>query len=350
MKINTVIDSNALALEVRNFGVLPSDLTKDWMISLLMMKENKAPHPSKAIIEIINSCNLDCPMCRVGKSGVNFNRVLSLNIFKEILTQIEGLKIVRLNGLGESTLVPNFNEYLDILFSRKLLIELISNGSGGVEIYKKILQNDGSIIISWDSAEKELFERLRRPAKWDDFVNNLKNITKDLTYEEVGNLSLLFTIQKENIGQLSKMVIKCKEWGIRNLIVNAVKLDQFKWNTQEQKFLENEYSLANKYAKEMGINIFLPSHVFGNKIESENTYQTHNEICMMPWKEVVVRWNGDVQVCNMFNPFVYGNINLNSFDDIWNNSFANLFRSKINTENRHTYCINCVYFEEGYRK
>jgi radical SAM protein with 4Fe4S-binding SPASM domain len=348
MKINTHIDSNALALDIRNFGLLPPHLTTDWMIGLTTVEESKLPHPTKAIIEIINSCNLDCPMCRVGQYGINYNRILPLNDFKNILSQIVGLKTVRLNGLGESTLIPNFEEYLDFLFENNLSVELITNGSGNTDEYKKILRNNGSVIISWDAAEAEIFEKLRRPAKWKEYVNNILRLTQDISNAELNNISFLFTIQKQNINQLSKLVQRSLDWKIKNVIVNVVKDNQSEWSKLRISEIETEFVLANEFAKQNSTNLFLPSQIFGNKIFAENTYQTNHDGCKMPWKEVVVRWNGDIQVCNMFNPFIYGNIHLNTFNEIWNNLFANLFRKMINTDKKHPYCTNCVYFEEAY--
>lgn len=223
MDINSRIDSNAIALDSRNFGALPPHLAKEWMVSLASTKKSKLKHPSKAIIEIINSCNLDCPMCRVGQFGLNLNRVMPLERFKDIISQIRGLDSVRLNGLGESTLVPNFDKYLDFLIEKKLRIELITNGSGSLKNYRKILDNDGFVIISWDAAEKELFEKLRRPAKWEIFVKKIEDLVAGLPDASRSKISLLFTLQYENLDQLSKLVLKCSEWKINRLIVNAVK-------------------------------------------------------------------------------------------------------------------------------
>jgi|GEM_PF-1536625 len=350
MDINSSIDSNAVALDSRNFGALPTRLCKDWMIRFASIKKKNLPHPTKAIIEIINSCNLDCPMCRVGQYGVNFKRIMPLETFSSVISQIKGLSIVRLNGLGESTLVPNFNEYLDYLFNKKLYVELITNGTGKFEIYKKILNNSGSVIISWDAAEKDIFEKLRRPTIWEVFVKKIQDLRCSVSKDNGERISLLFTIQKQNVGQLEKLIKKCAEWNIRNVIVNAIKDDEERWTDEDVLVMENDCRLAYALAKESDVRIFLPSQIFGKKIRVDGTYTTNSEKCQMPWKEVVVRWNGDIQACNMFNPYVYGNIYLNSFNDIWNNLFANLFRTMINTDKKHPYCVNCVYFEEAYKK
>ena len=349
MNINTHIDSNALALEIRNFGILPPHLTKDWMLNFTSIEESKLPHPNKAIIEIINSCNLDCPMCRVGEYGVNYNRVLHINDFRKVISQIKGLKTVRLNGLGESTLIPNFEEYLDFLFEYKLHVELISNGSGKIELYKKILDNGGAVIISWDAAEPRIFETLRKPAKWNEYTDNLRKLTAIISKNSLSNISLLFTLQKSNINQLSKLVSKSVDWKIINIIVNVIKDNSTKWGEVQLIEVQKEFVLANKLASQLGVNLFLPSQIFGYKIQDVNSYNTKHEGCKMPWKEVVIRWNGDVQVCNMFNPYIYGNIHLNSFNEVWNNLFANLFRKMVDTEMKHPYCLNCVYFEEAYK-
>jgi radical SAM protein with 4Fe4S-binding SPASM domain len=287
-------------------------------------------------------------MCRVGQYGLNLDRIMPLEEFEKIISQINGLKTVRLNGLGESTLVPNFDKYLDCLIEKKLKIELITNGSGKLEDYKKILKNDGFVIISWDAAEKEIFEKLRRPAKWETFVKKIKDLTFDLSHSELKKTALLFTLQESNIGQLSKLVLKCKKWQIASIIVNVVKDNGIEWTRRKMSEIENEFILANKLATKNGISLFLPSQVFGYKMTIVGAFSTSSEKCEMPWKEVVIRWNGDVQACNMFNPYVYGNVRLNSFDDIWNNLFASLFRKMINTSKKHPYCVNCVYFKEAY--
>lgn len=349
MKINSRTDSNAVALDMRNFGYLPEDLAHEWMINLISIKKGSLSHPTKAIIELLNSCNLDCPMCRVGQYGINMERVLSVEDFSNIIDQIEGLETVRLNGLGESTLLPNFDDYLNLLFKKQIAVELISNGSGKLDYYNRILENNGTVIVSWDAAEKELFEVLRRPAIWEFYTQQLKSIANySLSINTVKNVYLLFTLQKQNIDQLEKLVKRCVEWGLNNIIVNVVKLPSMNWIDVSLEKIEREFIKAYTLASDEGINLYLPNTINGKILDEVIGHKTCSSGCSMPWKEVVIRWNGDVQVCNMFNPYTYGNIFLNSFQTIWNNLFASLFRKMINTENKHSYCRDCVYFEEPY--
>ena len=116
MKFDYKVESNAITLSMKNFGVLPKNLQNEWMNSFYKSpNDTNIDLPTKLILEIANTCNLDCPMCRVGRYGVNLNRVMSLETLQNIIHQIPTLKIIRLNGLGESTVIPNFDSYIEII-------------------------------------------------------------------------------------------------------------------------------------------------------------------------------------------------------------------------------------------
>lgn len=349
MKNKLTADSNAVALSMRNFGSIPHDISSLWISQFAMQKKSMVPLPEKVIIELANTCNLDCPMCRVGQFGIDLSRVLPLADFRNIIAQLKGIKVIRLNGLGESTLVPEFDRYLDVLFEKGITVELISNGSGKQVYYESILQNNGVVLISWDAAEKEVFERLRRPAKWEAYTGKLISLAGFASDTNCSDrLSLLYTLQKHNISQVKKLVTKCDIWSIKNIIVNVVKLSNTNWIQEHITEIRNELVEASCLAQEKGISLLIPSSMDGTELEIAGSVKTSSCHCTMPWEETVIRWNGDVQVCNMFNPYTYGNIFINDLETIWNNSFASLFRKYINTDKKHPYCQGCVYIKDAY--
>lgn len=349
MKINTKIDSNAVALSMKNFGNMPEETATLWINSLSSINSTNIPVPKKAIIEIANTCNLDCPMCRVGQFGVNLKRVLPLNDFKNIIYQLQDVTTIRLNGLGETTLVPDFEKYLQVLHSKGITVELISNSSGKPGLYRNILENNGAVLISWDAAEKEIFEIIRRPAKWEQYLSYLISISEIAkSINATDRLFIIFTLQKQNINQLAVLIDKCFEWNIRNIIVNVVKLGNTDWIVNRFEEIKGEFLIASQKALEKDIALLLPSEIEGRYIGFGKSIKTSACNCTMPWNEVLIRWNGDIQVCNMFNPYTYGNIFLNDFKTIWNNCFANIFRKYVNTKNSHSYCKGCVYINDAY--
>lgn len=344
-------DSTAFALNIKNFGYLPGDVQSKWMSDFLGSDRQYVPLPKRLIIELLNTCNFDCPMCRVGRYGVDLSRKLPFEDFCQVLDQLQGsIQEVRLNGLGESTLLPDLGKYVDELVSRKIKIELISNGSGRPEDYEHIFHNGGIIIISWDAACKATYEVLRRPAKWDDSVQSLTRLASMANEQgRSDQLFLMFTLQKKNTQELPQLVMKCHEWGIRNLMVNVVKQpnDRLKDDADViRKAFSESAILASKYH----ISLMLPDQVNGIQIHAGCTLTTSSHGCMMPREEAVLRWNGDVQACNMFNPYIYGNIKLATFQDIWNNAFAQTFRKNLNEDTKHPYCRDCVYMRDAYAK
>lgn len=350
MKFDYNIETNAITLSMRNFGALPKEIQKEWMMSFYKSSNSTSIElPTKLILEIANTCNLDCPMCRVGRYGVNLSRVMSLKTLKDIITQIPSLKSIRLNGLGESTVLPNFSEYIDLIERNNISVELITNGTGKIDDYKKIINNNGIIIFSIDAVEKKLFETLRRPAKLNDFIAVLENLSSySSEIDKSDRIFLLFTLQSSNIKELSKLVILAKKIGLNNIIVNVVKLDNNTFLSTKFKQIKIEFKKALKISEQEKISLMLPSHIDNRDVEIDKSLKTSSEHCNMPWEETVIRWNGDVQICNMFNPYTTGNIFINEFKDIWNNAFSNLFRKQINTECKHPYCDGCVYIKNAY--
>lgn len=343
-------DSNAYALSIKNFGSLPEKLGSIWTMDLLNSSPYKIPLPRRLIVELLNSCNLDCPMCRVGRFGVNLERKLDIEQFNKLITELSGnLDIIRLNGLGESTLLPDFKEYLYIIFNKNITVELITNGSGQLDDYELIFKNNGIILVSWDAAEKSLFERLRRPAIWESQVSKLIDITRRAQkYGVIDRLFLIFTLQKLNISQLPLLIERCNKWGVKNVIVNVIKLSDESWINNSFADVQSSVKLAIEFARSYGISLMIPEQIGGRKLDEVKTLRTSSSICNAPLEEAVIRWNGDVQVCNMFNPYIYGNLYLNSFRHIWNNCFVQVFRKNINTPNKHPYCHNCVYMRDSY--
>src|SRR5205085_1633093 len=132
-------DSGAFALAFRNFDPIPYEQRQAWLSPFQRARKlDDVPWPERVIVEIANTCNLDCPMCRVGWQGVDLRRVMSLDRFRRVAADLfPRAREVRLNGLGESTVVPDFTDYLDVLDEYPVSVELITNGTGARSIYRR---------------------------------------------------------------------------------------------------------------------------------------------------------------------------------------------------------------------
>ena len=105
----------------------------------------------------------------------------------------------------------------------------------------------------------------------------------------------------------------------------------------------NIFLESHDAANERGINLKLPDYLGRRQINPRISNRSCRFHCENPWKEVYIRYNGDLTSCNMLNPYIYGNCLNYPFEKIWCGLNANLFRTFVNTEFRHYYCRECYY-------
>jgi radical SAM protein with 4Fe4S-binding SPASM domain len=342
-------DATAFALDRRNFDYLPDEQAARWRRAFLSTWTEQVPSPRKLIIELLNSCNLDCPICRVGQHGVNLARAMPHQVFESLLESVSGLQSIRLNGLGESTLLPNFSIYVEALTRHGLGIELITNGSGTLHDYRQVIAHGGHILVSWDAAQPAIFEQLRRPARWSDYIASLEQIAKTASAASGGGkCSLIFTLQRHNVGEVTGVVDLAARLGITAVQVNVAKTPTSNWSSHLLGEITRDLASAAEHARAGGVMLFVPDQIGGTRLALAGTTPTASSRCAAPWHEAVIRWNGDVQACNMFNPFTYGNVYRTPLPVIWQNRFAGLFRARLNGTDRHPYCVGCTYMPSAF--
>ncbi|MHA1755969.1 MAG: radical SAM/SPASM domain-containing protein [Promethearchaeota archaeon] len=306
---------------------------------------DKIRTPNKILLELTNNCNLNCIMCGIGKYGYDPSRNMSIDLLKSLCSTIlSKTSLIRLNGLGESTILPSFIDYLNLLSNLPAKLEIVTNLMVKKrEIWNKLIENNVTFLISCDSSNPKIFESIRRGANFNIFKKNLEFIGKSISNPL--NAHIIFTLMEYNINELNGVVELAANHGIGGVIVNVVKIsaDKMSWiRMNEKEILKNFYE-AFELAQSLNIKLKIPDHVGHLIIDDKIAKKTCKAFCQNPWNEVYVRYNGDLTVCNMLNPYIYGNCKLMPFEEIWNGLNANLFRNFVNTEFKHQYCRDCYY-------
>ena len=345
-------EATAFALAQKNFDAIPLKQRRQWFSSFQRARPHRIPMPERVIVELANTCNLDCPMCRVGQYGVNLDRVMPLATFRELAENLfPQVKEVRLNGLGESTVVPNFDAYLDVLDGYSVTVELITNGTGPLATYLRMVDRGATLLFSWDAASPELFHKLRRPAEMPEIRAVVETVARQAAESgRQGNIHLLFTLVPSNIEELPEVVKLAAAMGVSNVLVNVAKLTSDSWMANRSAECLSAFEGADSAARFAGVRLFLPDVFAGQAVELASSSPTAAQGCDRPWEEAVVRWDLDVQVCNMFNPYTYGNLALNQFERIWEGAFAETFRANMDSNNCHPYCKGCAYIGDVYAR
>ncbi len=343
---------NYLEIIQRNARGISADHRDAWMASMAGSgpSTKPVPPPRRLIIELANTCVLDCPMCRVGRYGVNPDRFMPRALFDDIAdTLFERVSEIRLNGIGEATLVPWFDHCVERVRASGAQGELITALVCDEATIDALVEAGFVLLVSWDAVTPRVYETLRRPARFEAQLAKLRHLgARARTEGRSSDMHILFTLQGANIGELAGVVDLAGEHGIPNVVVNVVKAPSGGWMARRGPDIAASFEVAAERAAARGVRLFLPSRLGGEAVERPEALPCASEGCDRPWREVVVRWNGDITVCNMFNPFTYGHWRRHGLDAAWNSPMAGAFRQMVNTERRHPYCVDCQYIDGVY--
>ena len=303
-------------------------------------------------IEPTTGCNFRCTMCQV--SSPNFEaKNMDLETFKKIIKENKQLIKIKLQGMGEPLVNKYIYEMIKFADDFGIATEIICNGSmlSVHNISKLLKQNLAKLTISIDGSSKNVFEKIRVKSDFETVVTNAKNfrqaISKNIIRPEFSAWS---TIQSENLQEVESIAQLCKEIGFDNLTYQVFLTGWGKdeWNKINNKKNINFESveikdkfknIINKYStKKFKINVF------------EENLLTYKKKCSWPWNSSYLSAKGEVVPCCIVgdpNVVTMGNINDNSFKEIWNSKKYNLLRNKINNNDLEEYCKNCYLETKG---
>ena len=282
------------------------------------------------IVEISHNCNLECKMCGFGRLGFNKNKFMDFDTFKKIIDQLGGYaENIRLNGRGESTIHPEFiqmTEYAKNKFS-EVSLNLFSNLCfRNDRIIECLIKYDFQMFISIDSPNK----------------TEIENIAK--LKLSVKRPFIVFTLQEENFHRIYDIAVFAKENRL-NIIYNTVRRDEgmepfIQLVESNLEKIKIEFQKAKKLLEDVNLKCSIPNQIAGIDLKSNNT-KTFGEYSLCPAlnSELCILFNGDVTPCNMFNPYIYGNIINSNIKTIMNSRKRLDF---IRDYKSNYYCKNCA--------
>ena len=298
------------------------------------------------IVELSYNCNLSCSMCGFGK-GVNpysKSKFLSFEDYKNLLHQIgDKTRTIRLNGRGESTIHPDFVDILNYTKEHfpNVNINLFSNFSfNNKQILKSLINNRVQLFISMDSSESEELTAIRKGARFQFIEENIKFLC-ELPIRPF----IIFTIQETNIHRIYDIAKFAFENNCQ-ILYNTIRRDEglepfiVMVNEQNQSISEQFKKVTELYSNS-SLQCLYPDQLAGIRLKVAKPKQTHGtmESCPALDRELCFLYDGTTTPCNMFNPYVYGNIFKQSLDEIWNS----IERSEFLTSHKsHYYCQNCA--------
>lgn len=331
----------------RNLTAIPGPERMSWLLTFYAQLNNPVPAehaapPTSVVLELSGNCNLNCVGCGQGSHGIAPHRYIARSDLHRWTAETCGrAQLIRINGLGESTLHPELDYCLEILRRYPGGREIISNLTASTQVYLKLLDDGFALLLSWDAATKETMARIRRGADYDSMLRKLPVLAQRAEQNSCPRPTLLFTLREENVDHLPDVVTLAAQAGRLRVTVNVFRRhDHRDWTAPHRTRLTDLFGAAAALAESNGVELALPDHLGEARLTGRFCQPSPGSSCAFPATQVVIRHNGDVTPCNMLNPYLYGSLRQKSFDSIWRGPEAAAFRRLCGS---HPYCRYCYY-------
>jgi len=184
-------------------------------------------------LAIDDSCNLQCPSCRLGKifhsKGSTYNRRIKLaNKVLDYVREIDHPLTINIGSDGDPFASLIYRYVLkNFPWKDNLKFNLQTNGL----LLKKFHQRNRVLFdhltqlnISIDGASKETYEKLRLGGRWQDIRENLSYVSK---IDRSFLVYIHMVVQKDNWHEMKMLLDQTKEYGFDRIYFNLVQ----DWNT-----------------------------------------------------------------------------------------------------------------------
>lgn len=282
------------------------------------------PSPYSIVIDPVNFCNLNCPLCPSGLDRMDYPKsMMTEETFRSVLASIPSLKHISLFNWGEPFLNPDIIKMIRYAASRNILVSISSHFSFNKpdKFWREVIESGlANLVISLDGITQESYSR----------------------YRVGGDIGLVLA----NIGRLMGLKKRLRTpW------------PRVTWKMIVNRFNENEIDRAREAAKDlgvgfqvvgMGIGDDLPDFEFESSIRDRMKYwlpekrdyvlscyrgeyklPLYNEPCPHLFTTLTVNPDGKIFPCcwGTSESQVFGDLINESFESIWTNKKYTYSRS-----------------------
>lgn len=304
-----------------------------YQISKILKKPVQWGYPVSISFEPTTSCNLRCPECPSGlRQFTRPTGMLQKNFFKETIDDLyKELMYLIFYFQGEPFLNPEFLEMVRYAHLKGIYTATSTNAHYLTDEKAKQTVESGldRLIISIDGTTQGVYEQYRIGGKLDKVLEGAKNIVKwkKALKSKTPFVFFQFLVVKPNEHQIEEI----KKLGA------AIGVDQVRFKTAQVYDYEtdpnNLIPSSNKYSR-------YKKDKNGN-IQIKSGLQNH---CWKLWHSNVITWDGIVVPCCFDKDATHqlGNLQTQSFKDIWHNSNYAQFRKELMSSRKNiNICSNC---------
>lgn len=275
--------------------------------------------PYYIALEVTNACNLRCTHCNYRYGLEHYTRdrgFATKETVERVLTEAKAHgSTVLMNYDGEPLMHKNFLDYLELATQMEVNTYFNTNGTlFNKEFTDRLIKfYKGSIFFSVDG-NRNWFEKIRIPAKYDVLLENLNYLIK---VNEENGWPITIGVSLCNLGQTpNERKDFLEEWLQR---VNYVSMGE----------------VNDKY----GTMISDPMILLNIK---------KRPLCIVPWQTCGICFNGDIIPCSIYvtraniSNTIFGNIYKQTIQETWLGENFKNFRKMLDENNyNESFCSKC---------
>ncbi len=291
--------------------------------------------PAAISAELTNHCNLQCPECASGSGLMKRERgFMDIKLFSNVINELGPyLYNINLYFQGEPMLHPEFFSFLD--HSGISGITVSTNGHFLTEENSEKLVSSGlkKLIVSLDGMDQKAYLQYRRNGDFNKVVTGINNVLAARSkFSSSLKLEIQFLVNRFNEHQVGRVRQFARERGVSLKLksMQVINSDSAgEWMPSTRKY--------SRYFK---------------KNEGYVIKSTLPDRCSRLWFNPVITWDGKVLPCcfDKDADYIMGDLNLNSFREIWHGSVYTEFRKRVLAgRNKISMCRNCTAGLRGVR-
>lgn len=297
-------------------------------------------------------CNLKCKMCFRRHVDIDYNSRpdMSDDTLDRLINELFPTAItLNLSSVGEPLNSIHVDKILKACIVYQVYLSITTNGTliRGDDFIKKLVSVLHYIEISVDSADPNVFEKLRTGASYEYVIQNARKlgaIRRSLP-EPKFNLAFSMTLFRENLKEIPDVLHIVSEVG-GNLLKTDIGVI-FSKKELHQSVLScpsdyNEmYKTAHEKAKQLGITLMMRPPFS----EKSQTQTIRNSFCDYLYLSMCVSSEGELNPC-YFQPISSLNVK-KGFRTAWNSKLIQQLRLEHATNTGNQVCKDCHLFLEG---
>jgi MoaA/NifB/PqqE/SkfB family radical SAM enzyme len=186
-----------------------------------------------------------------------------------------------------------------------------------------VSQNNIEVVVSIDSADKKIYEDIRRGASFERLKENLSKLSKTLNNNFI---KINIVIMKRNIDDINNIINFAKEFNINKfsfIPLGSKELTKELIENEDIRLLNGNTNKKNNNAE-----IFNSTYIINKK---ENTKKIYKGFCHIPWTDITFSYMGSLICDNLCSHFGNNHYLLNGSNMIkyWNSECLQNLRKKI---------------------